>query len=200
MDSVRYVLALVTLIGLIPGLLIWFLIHPFAAFWRKRGPVGTYAILSPAVVGLMVGVYRVRGFFLSKEYGASYPRIGLGVLCLVTAAMIARKRRRYLSFSVLAGVPELSSNPQSQKLLTEGIYARIRHPRYVELMFWLLGYALIANYLALYVAVVVTLPLLYLIVVLEERELGQRFGPKYEEYCRSVPRFIPRVTARSRQL
>jgi protein-S-isoprenylcysteine O-methyltransferase Ste14 len=89
-------------------------------------------------------------------------------------------------------VPELSPDQGSRKLLTDGLYGRIRHPRYVELMFWLLGYALIANYLALYVAVVVSVPLLWLVVVLEETELRQRFGSDYEAYARRVPRFIPR--------
>jgi protein-S-isoprenylcysteine O-methyltransferase Ste14 len=29
-------------------------------------------------------------------------------------------------------------------------------------------------------------------VLLEERELRDRFGAEYEEYCRRVPRYIPK--------
>ena len=191
MDSVRYFLALITLLGLVPGLLLWFFIHPFVGFWRRLGPVWTYALLSVPVAALMVGVFRARGALLEREYGTHVALVGLGVVCLIGGAMIARRRRRYLTFGVLAGIPELSPKPHSQKLLTEGIYGRIRHPRYVELMLWLLGYALIANYLALYIAVPVSLAALYLIVVLEERELRDRFGSQYEAYCRAVPRFLP---------
>ena len=196
MDSVRYYLALLTLIGLVPGLLLWFFIHPFVGFWRKFGPGWTYAILMLPVAALMVAVFQSRGYLLGKEYGTNYLLIGLGIACLVCAGMIARRRRKHLTARVLAGLPELSSNPQSQKLLTEGIYSRIRHPRYVELMLWLLGYALIANYLTLYIAVLVSLPVLYLIVLLEEKELRDRFGSEYEEYSSRVPRFIPRAAAR----
>ncbi len=196
MDSVRYYLALLTLLGLVPGLLLWFFIHPFAGFWRKFGAVWTYAILLIPVAALMVAVFRSRGILLGKEYGTNYLLIGLGLGCLICAGMIARRRRKHLTARVLAGLPELSSDPKSQKLLTQGIYSRIRHPRYVELMFWVLGYALIANYLTVYIAVLVTLPVLYLIVLLEEKELRDRFGPEYEEYCRRVPRFIPRSAAR----
>jgi protein-S-isoprenylcysteine O-methyltransferase Ste14 len=57
-----------------------------------------------------------------------------------------------------------------------------------------LGSALIANYLALYLVVALWLPGLYFIVLLEEKELRDRFGPAYDEYCRRVPRFIPRFT------
>lgn len=196
MDSVRYYLALLTLIGLVPGLLLWFFIHPFVGFWRKFGPGWTYAILMLPVAALMVAVFQSRSYLLGKEYGTNYLLIGLGIACLVCAGMIARRRRKHLTARVLAGLPELSSTPQSQKLLTEGIYSRIRHPRYVELMLWLLGYALIANYLTLYIAVLVSLPVLYLIVLLEEKELRDRFGSEYEEYSSRVPRFIPRAAAR----
>jgi protein-S-isoprenylcysteine O-methyltransferase Ste14 len=55
----------------------------------------------------------------------------------------------------------------------------------------LLGYALIANYLALYLVFALWLPALSLIVRLEESELRERFGPAYEEYCCRVPRFVP---------
>jgi protein-S-isoprenylcysteine O-methyltransferase Ste14 len=195
-DSIRYLLALITLLGLVPGLLLWFFIHPFVGFWRRLGPFWTYAVLSVPVAALMAGVFRARGALLEREYGTQVGLVGLGVACLICGAMIARTRRRHLTFGVLAGIPELSSKPSSQKLLTEGIYGRIRHPRYVELMLWLLGYALIANYLALYIAVPISLAALYLIVILEERELRDRFGSEYEEYCRAVPRFIPRLAPR----
>jgi len=35
------------------------------------------------------------------------------------------------------------------------------------------------------------LPLLWLTVILEERELRQRFGAAYDGYCQRVPRFRP---------
>jgi protein-S-isoprenylcysteine O-methyltransferase Ste14 len=35
-------------------------------------------------------------------------------------------------------------------------------------------------------------PALFLVVILEERELRQRFGDAHVEYCRRVPRFVPR--------
>jgi len=53
--------------------------------------------------------------------------------------------------------------------------------------------ALFTNYLAVYVVLAAYLPLIYLVVVLEERELGERFGEEYERYCLAVPRFVPRL-------
>jgi protein-S-isoprenylcysteine O-methyltransferase Ste14 len=51
--------------------------------------------------------------------------------------------------------------------------------------------ALFANYLAVYVLALVLVPALYLVVVLEERELRERFGEDYVTYSQRVPRFIP---------
>ena len=75
-----------------------------------------------------------------------------------------------------------------------GIYSRLRHPRYVESLLWILSYALFTNYLAMYVAFLLMLPIMHLVVLFEEKELKERFGVEYEEYCRRVPRYIPRVT------
>jgi protein-S-isoprenylcysteine O-methyltransferase Ste14 len=76
--------------------------------------------------------------------------------------------------------------------LTEGIYARLRHPRYVEVTLWTLGYSLIANYTGVYLLWLLSLPTLHLVVLLEERELRQRFGASYDAYARRVPRYLPK--------
>ena len=52
--------------------------------------------------------------------------------------------------------------------------------------------ALIANNLASYVNWIIGIPSVLLIVRIEERELGNRFGAEYEAYCARVPRFVPR--------
>ncbi|MCH7490282.1 MAG: isoprenylcysteine carboxylmethyltransferase family protein, partial [Gemmatimonadetes bacterium] len=115
-----------------------------------------------------------------------------GAICAAFGITIAVKRKKYLTTAILAGIPELSRGGEKGKLLTEGIYGRIRHPRYVEALLGVLGYALIANYLGMYILFVLTVPAIYFIVVLEERELRDRFGSAYEEYSERVPRFFPR--------
>ena len=55
----------------------------------------------------------------------------------------------------------------------------------------LLGWALIANYLAPYGVVALGTVTIYGVVLLEEKELRDRFGKEYEDYCRCVPRFFP---------
>ena len=104
--------------------------------------------------------------------------------------------RRRLPIATLIGIPELSPRAAGGTLVTEGIYSHIRHPRYLQVMLRLAGFALFANYLALYALLALCLPLIYLIVLFEERELRQRFGEEYERYCHHVPRFLPRIFRR----
>ena len=81
-------------------------------------------------------------------------------------------------------------------MLKEGIYARVRHPRYVAVIIGIAAVALFVNYLGIYVFTVLAVPALWLVVILEERELAERYGREYEQYQREVPMFIPRLRSR----
>jgi protein-S-isoprenylcysteine O-methyltransferase Ste14 len=192
MSSARYFVAVLLMMSLPPGIMLWFFIHPIASFWRRLGPVWTYAILSVPVVLYMLGVFFGRDRLVGVDYGTSLVTIALAALCAFGGAWIAITRRKLLTTGVLAGLPELSEKRYPGKLLREGIYGRVRHPRYIEVVSFSLAYALFANYLGAYVMVLLLIPTLYLVVVIEERELHERFGEEYEEYCRRVPRFFPR--------
>ena len=76
-------------------------------------------------------------------------------------------------------------------MLCEGIYARIRHPRYLEIFLALISFALFTNCLASYVILAARVPALFAIIHIEERELRDRFGEEYVRYCARVPRFWP---------
>ena len=54
-----------------------------------------------------------------------------------------------------------------------------------------LGYAELRH--ALYAVLALWVPGIWLIAVLEERELRERFGAAYDAYCRRVPRFLPQL-------
>jgi len=111
----------------------------------------------------------------------------------VTAGItVARLRRRRLNGRVLSGIPELSSR-DAGALVTRGIYAWVRDPRYLEILMFMLAYTAFANFVGTWVLYALCFPALHGVVLLEERELRQRFGAAYEEYCRQVPRYLPRL-------
>ncbi|MGH8119124.1 MAG: methyltransferase family protein [Gammaproteobacteria bacterium] len=58
---------------------------------------------------------------------------------------------------------------------------------------------LLANYLAPYVVLLLWFPAVNMIVRMEERELRQRCGEEHVQYCREVPRFLPRCKCTPRR-
>lgn len=192
MDTVRYVLALLFVCTLPPAVVYWYLAHPLARMWRRVPTFLTFTALTTVLAGGAALLFLFREPLLSVEYGTSWPRIALGALVYGVAMGFEVRVRRQLGFRVLAGVPELSGNDPGE-LLTDGVYGRVRHPRYGVVFLATLGMALITGYLAVYILVPVMAVGLYLIVVLEERELRERFGERWVRYRERVPMFIPRT-------
>jgi hypothetical protein len=191
-SEVRYYVALALTVVLPPVLLYWLVIHPFVPFWRRVGPLVTYTAVLVVVSTGMVLLFLWRKTLLAVEFGSQPLLIAIGLMGLIGSARLRFLLGRHFGFRELAGLPEVSSHRHPGRLVTEGIYGRIRHPRYVELCCAFFSWALMANYLASYLVVACWIPGVYLIVRLEERELRRRFGSTYEAYCRRVPRFIPK--------
>ena len=194
METVAYVVALVTVMAVPAAGVVWLLVHPLIRRWRRVGPVGTYLVVGAAVVGVMCGIYLARDPLLSVHFGVRAPFVCVGAVLFVTGSWIRVRVRRQLAPSVVLGLPEISP-AVSGRLVTKGIYSRMRHPRYVGVGLGVAAMAFFTNYLALYLLAAAYVPMIYLIVLLEERELVGRFGAAYLEYCETVPRFFPRVRA-----
>lgn len=195
MDRVRLFIAYAAWLTLPPALIFWFVLHPFVALWRKVGPGLTYAVLTFAMFATAFGMYLERRFVAPSDLGFQPLLALLGLALIVGGYAIAWQRRKQLTKTILVGLPEVAPQRVAPKLLHEGIYARIRHPRYVEFTLILAGWSLIANYGAAYWILLATIVGLYLIVLIEERELRQRFGDEYRRYAAEVPRFVPRRRA-----
>ena len=191
MNTFRHVIAVVLVISTPPGLLFWFVVHPFASRWRLLGVRWTYVVLGSATVAMMVLLALVRNWLVGPDLGTNYITMLFAVPCVIGAFVIGIRRKKFLTFRILAGVPEVSES-SDQELLKVGPYAVIRHPRYVEALLGILAYAFVANHLGGYILWLLCLPTIYLIVLLEERELRTRFGMEYVDYCQRVPRFFPR--------
>jgi len=192
-DRVRYVAGLLVLLTVPLALGYWFLIHPFIRFWRRLGPAISYTVLTTLMVGVLVAGWRLRGELLGSDFGLNRLMFVLGMICSAFAAVIGHEMKKQFTVAKLLGVQEIKGDSRPQELVTTGIYSRIRHPRYASVVLGLIGLSLIANTFGAYLAVVLFIPGLYAIILLEERELKQRFGDAYRDYCQRVPRFIPRL-------
>jgi protein-S-isoprenylcysteine O-methyltransferase Ste14 len=195
MDTARYFIALLVIATFPGAILFWFSIHPFIGFWRKLGPVMTYTIILSAMVGVDVVMVLMRETLLAVEYGTNWILVAVGLLAYGVGAAIEVQCRRHLKLSVLVGLPEIAPDRAAGKLLTDGAYGIVRHPRYVGVFFGLIAVACFTNYLAAYVILGVLTPIIYIMTLLEERELRDRFGQEYVDYSRRVSRFVPRKAA-----
>jgi steroid 5-alpha reductase family enzyme len=78
-------------------------------------------------------------------------------------------------------------------LVTAGPFAICRNPLYAGSFLICLGYLVMCNRAdVLIVGIALFWGLHWAAVIYEERILRERFGEEFEEYCRRVPRFVPR--------
>jgi protein-S-isoprenylcysteine O-methyltransferase Ste14 len=104
----------------------------------------------------------------------------------------------------IAGVLVLGKNrtpfPQPRagsQLIQHGIYARVRHPLYTSVMLASLGWALLWQSVASFIAVLTLIPFFHAKARREEESLHQTF-PAYADYARRVPRFLPRLSCKAK--
>jgi protein-S-isoprenylcysteine O-methyltransferase Ste14 len=69
----------------------------------------------------------------------------------------------------------------------------MRHPRYLLYMLMLLSAAFLTGALPIFLLAILNILLYQILAPLEERELLDRYGAQYEQYRRSVPRFLPHL-------
>lgn len=191
LDKIRYGFALLLLVSLPPGVLFWFIVHPFIGFWRRVGPGWTYVLNLVPAVAVGWAVYLLRVPLLRVDFGFNPWLATLAAVTYLAAVVVELLCRRHLKLSILVGLPELRVGAGPGVMLTEGIYGRVRHPRYFCVFLGTLAFALFVNYLSVYILVLAVLAALRLVIHFEERELLVRFGSAYESYRLRVPMFVP---------
>jgi protein-S-isoprenylcysteine O-methyltransferase Ste14 len=85
-----------------------------------------------------------------------------------------------------------------QRLVVVGFYRYVRNPMYVGFFAGWMGLWVVfgrANRAALLIVLVATAAVVLFVRFYEEPTLRKMFGADYEEYCRNVPRWIPRLRA-----
>ncbi|MGD9762372.1 MAG: isoprenylcysteine carboxylmethyltransferase family protein [Candidatus Binatia bacterium] len=126
-------------------------------------------------------------------WGSERWDLRMDVLGFVVAALGQALRMTVIGYAyiVRGGAKKEIAAP---RLVREGFYAHCRNPMYMGNFLLLTGLALIYSAAVVYVVLLpICIVSLLAIVKAEERFLSQRFGTEYAEYCRRVPRFVPRL-------
>lgn len=88
---------------------------------------------------------------------------------------------------------------KDEELAVEGPYSLVRNPLYVGNFFIGYGFCFVQGAWWSFVLISVYFVLIYPFTIQkEEQKLSRYFPDEYEDYCRNVGRFIPRITPYSR--
>lgn len=100
-----------------------------------------------------------------------------------------------VAFWLLAVVnSKITSEIESNNLVTTGIYAYVRHPIYAAFLYIAAGLILISQNVFLFVLPVIFWAFFTLVMInTEEKWLLDLYGDEYLDYSRKVNRFIPKV-------
>jgi protein-S-isoprenylcysteine O-methyltransferase Ste14 len=162
--------------------LFWLVVHPFIDSWRKKGRHAYRLILPIWAVFIVATLLVVWPFRFSRFY------IGFSVYSQAFQGF----RREQVS-----GLAELEPDRHRQELVTTGIRARVRHPIYLghlcEILGWCVGSGLMPVFALAGFAIVTGA----VMIRIEDRELGVRFGAPYRAYRCAVPAVIPRLRQRT---
>lgn len=190
LNDVRFWLGVMVLATWLPAISSWVLIHPFVKFWRKVGAKVMWSVIAVLGLSAVYALFYFREPLMGQDLGTSFWVMVPGAVFFVIGFYLDYERRKTLTTRILVGTPEIEND--SSKLLTSGPYKRVRHPRYLAIVLSYGGFAIVANFVGLYIYFAATLPLLYWIIILEEKELRKRFGQAYEDYAKKTPRIIPK--------
>lgn len=115
--------------------------------------------------------------------------LGLFITCL---GQLVRGLTIGLAYIIRGGK---EGKPYAEGLVTGGIFNHCRNPLYVGNILMLLGVGILANSL-FYVAVMIPffLFIYQAIVLAEENFLRGKFGSSFDEYCKKVNRWWPRLS------
>ena len=85
------------------------------------------------------------------------------------------------------------------RLVTGGLYARVRHPQYAGFVLVMVGFLLQWPTLLTLAMFPVLVWMYSRLAIHEEREVARQFGDEWQAYAARTPRFIPRLRAAGSQ-
>lgn len=146
--------------------------------------------ISLAGLGIVPAIHLATGWPAFADRTQPALVLALGILVAIAALVMFR-----LTHKALGAMWSVSLQlKQEHRLVTTGVYRRLRHPMYTA--FWLMALAqalLISNWLAGLAGIVGFGTLYVLRVGEEERMMEEAFGEEYRAYSARTKRIIPFV-------
>src|SRR5215510_13088079 len=177
-----------------------------SAYYRLRARRGSETISRCREGGLFLAVRAIVALFLLFTviaYAAIPQRMTWASFVLPTwirwlgfvVGLLSIPAVSWVLRSLGQNVSETVLTKKEHQLVTVGPYHWVRHPLYTTgiTLFVALG-LMLASWLVLSIAALVTLLIYLCVVPAEERALIAKFGDRYRAYMRGTGRFLPRVS------
>ena len=151
-------------------------------------------LVLPFTAAVLVPVWIARRYAMTLALGSSLPRIALqaGGLALLIGGLILFAAT--LRLFATTGRGTLAPWDSPRRLVVQGPYWYVRNPMISGVLLVLLGEsALLLSVPHLIWALIFFAINAIYIPLIEEPVLKARFGAEYDEYCRQVPRLLPRL-------
>lgn len=192
LEIVRYGLTVVLVVLLPVVIVFWLTIHGAISIWKTRPAWQAYTASLAVILTTLTVIILNFEIAIGQDLGNSIPLLLIGTAIYIGSLRMSSRIRSHLSFRTFAGIPEVKS--EAHELIEAGPFSIVRHPRYFMILVGTVGWALAANYSGGYIVSGLFFAGLYLIMLMEERELTARFGSAYEDYKQRVPMVLPRLT------
>jgi len=173
-------------------------LHFAINFWRKLG-VWTYFAALLQWVPIAFVLYLLQGTILYYEITLGTPVLVLGIILIAAGVVLHAWTAKLIGLKATIGYTELKPDMRSEEpgLIKSGPFSVVRHPSYWAHTAIIIGIFFITGTIAVAIIAVIDLVITYFITTsLEDRELVERFGNKYKEYQREVPKFFPKLRKR----
>ena len=154
--------------------------------WREN----TLLMISLTGLGIVPLIYTATAMPHFASYAFRPAQAWLGVLVAVAALVMFRLTHRALgrNWSVSLDVRE------NHRLITDGIYRRIRHPMYTAFWLWAVAQALLLpNWVAGFAGLIGFGTLFFGRIAKEEQMMVDTFGDEYRQYMARTGRLLPRL-------
>ena len=170
----------------------WFVFHPAIGFWRRVGNRAFWVAL-PVWLIFAAGIIAARHELLARRWERNALTWAVGGVLIVVASWLEVQTRHTFGWRRLVGMAELNPEHRLRGVVRTGVYGRIRHPRYLLYMLMILSMAFLTGAQPIFLLAFLNVLMYQVLAPFEERELLDQYGPQYEDYRRSVPRFLPHL-------
>lgn len=154
--------------------------------WNYVGVVNFYFVTA-------IITFNYLDVLIMLRYPLTKPFVIAGSIILAVGCIISFIAGRTLTLKTLIALPQIHPERYHQKLVTNGLYGVMRHPRYIGYWMMALGFAMTTGLLFMSLFFCWLVAGLSTLALLEERELRQRFGKAYTDYMCRVSAFIPKL-------